>query len=119
MDYGVPPVLDGLSLSAAGAAALPVRVCAEHLTLLGATPGVQGARHDGDRGDPLPVGRLVLRSVSRAGGRSVPGARATCTIHWQPQDGQGLCAASTEALVQAVSGLMAVHGWDRGVPRRL
>jgi len=104
----VPPLLEGFAVRTRGHAALPARVCAEHLALL-------GARWDGGGEGPAPpgtAGTVELRPT-RAG---APGAAAVeCTLAWGAGEGD----AGGEAWAQAVSGLMSVHGRDRGEPRRL
>lgn len=42
-----------------------------------------------------------------------------CAISWYGPGGAGRRAPGSEATVQALSGLMEVHGWDGGAPRRL
>ena len=42
-----------------------------------------------------------------------------CAISWYGLAGAGRRAPGSEATVQALSGLMEVHGWDGGSPRRL
>lgn len=42
-----------------------------------------------------------------------------CTISWFGPAGASFPHRGSEATVQAISGMMAVHGWDSGYPRRL
>jgi CoA:oxalate CoA-transferase len=82
---------------------LPGRVCAEHLALLGArwSPSDSGAGEDD----------VLLLRPERG---PAAGAAVACVLPWIPGE-----AGGSEARVQALSGMMAVHGLDEGVPRRL
>src|ERR1700730_6056325 len=91
----VPRMLNGLELTGTSDATAST-VCADHLAVLGALP-----RLDTD-GDAATVGRLALRAT---------GSDVSFTIRWLPP--------AAETVAQAVSGLMAVHGRDHGVPKRL
>ncbi|HEX6042037.1 CoA transferase [Longimicrobium sp.] len=103
MDAGVPPLLDGWVLATRGDPALPVRVCAEHLALLGARWGpAEGGAGEADA--------LSLRPERGP----AAGPPIACALPWIPGGDDG-----GEVRVQALSGLMAVHGRDGGVPRRL
>ena len=93
-----PGILNGLELASTGLEARATAVCASHLAMLGARPSLDIT------GDAVASGRLALRGN---------GLDVTCAIDWLP------ATPGTEAVVQATSGLMAVHGRDRGVPRRL
>jgi CoA:oxalate CoA-transferase len=96
-----PAPLEGLRLSAR-AIGVAGRVCAEHLTRLGACPS--------ETGEWARAGELAVWS-EETGQDGV-----TCSIRWHPSD-QDLPA--TEATIQAVSGLMGVHGREALRPRRL
>ncbi|HEX6747352.1 MAG TPA: CoA transferase [Longimicrobium sp.] len=101
----VPPLLGDLAVAAAGDA-LPARICAAHLARLGAR------REERAGGDPALAGELEVRPT--AGGEGV-----RCTLRWAPPAPGDGPEPRSEPLVQAVSGVMAVHGRDRGRPRRL
>lgn len=109
----VPLPLSGLLMNANGNAPLPIAICAEHLALLGVRwgPPSRGKGHI----DPHAAGELALQSASVVGD-GIDGS-IDCTIYWgnphQP------LAQGNEVLIQALSGLMAVHGRDQRVPRRL
>jgi CoA:oxalate CoA-transferase len=100
---GVPPLLGGFAV--AGGGALPGRICAAHLARLGAR--VEAGRPGSD---PSLAGEVELRPEA--------GEALRCTLRWAPAS-CGAAAPGSEPLVQAVSGMMAVHGRDRGRPRRL
>lgn len=104
MDAGVPPLLDGWVVSTREDPALPARVCAGHLAVLGARWGPEEGGGEGQDA-------LWLRPERDAS----PGAGVACALPWVPREADG----GGEARVQALSGLMAVHGRDAGVPRRL
>src|SRR5262249_29168327 len=110
----VPPLLDGLAVRLTGNAALPVSVCAEHLALLGAareTVGTGGA-------DRSRAGHLSLRPTGHQGALRA-GEEIECAIGWLlPSRGEP-DLPGCEAVVQALTGLMAVHGRDQSIPRRL
>jgi len=81
-------------------AALPNAVAAKHMELLGI------AVEKEDRLHPAEELRVCGEGASSKG--------AACRIEWQPGGVPG-----AEATTQAISGLMEVHGRDRGMPRRL
>ncbi|HKT03832.1 MAG TPA: CoA transferase, partial [Rugosimonospora sp.] len=83
--------LDGYTVAAAPG---PAARCAAHLATLGATPATSTI----DGGPALTL---------RAGGHRLDGY-----IDWHP------APAGAETVVQALTGLMAAHGRDPGVPRR-
>ena len=115
MAGGVPPFLDGFTISTRGDPGLPGRVCAEHLAMLGARWGPE----DAGPAAPGAAGELALRPGPR-GAASAASGGIECAIHWLPPGAGGAGPpGGSETLVQAVSGLMAAHGRDRGVPRRL
>lgn len=104
MEAGVPPLLDGWVLTTRDDPGLPVRTCAEHLALLGARWGPAG-------GGARDADSLFLRPERDP----AAGAAVACALPWLPGGG----GDGSEVRVQALSGLMAVHGRDAGVPRRL
>jgi CoA:oxalate CoA-transferase len=59
--------------------------------------------------------RRRLRPVFETTG----GPSVDCAISWYGAAGAGRRAPGSKATVQALSGLMEVHGWDGGAPRRL
>ncbi|HEU4322739.1 MAG TPA: CoA transferase [Roseiflexaceae bacterium] len=96
-----PAALRGLVVTAAPDAGLPVQVCAEHLALLGAS-------------------RVPAAQRCSAGTLAVSGEQGTleCAVSWLGQ-ATGAVQLRGEALIQAASGLMGVHGRDRRQPQRL
>jgi crotonobetainyl-CoA:carnitine CoA-transferase CaiB-like acyl-CoA transferase len=100
------PILAGLTVATSADAELPARTCAEHLTRLGACLAVGRHRSLSEIG-PGTVGRLVIHAPEDDA--------LDCTIRW---DGVAQ-REGTEAIVQALAGLMTVHGRDAGRPRRL
>ncbi len=84
------------------------RVALRHLINLGATPG---AAHTGTRppaqGDLLTLGRYASPAEQPL---------LSCRIDWACPGGTPLMDETT---VQAATGLMAVHGRNRGTPRRI
>lgn len=109
MPGGAPPLLDGWVAGTGAGPPLPVRVCAEHLAMLGARWGPDEGGPDG--GDDA----LSLRPDLH-GPRAAP---VRCTLPWLPPGADGAGSAASDVQVQALSGLMAVHGRGGGVPRRL
>jgi crotonobetainyl-CoA:carnitine CoA-transferase CaiB-like acyl-CoA transferase len=109
--HGAPAVLAGTAVAAGGQPALATAVCAEHLAWLGA------------RSEP----RLHLNSSGEVRLREEgPGTRppgwdgpVECGIRWLGPGQTEWESAGSEATLQAISGLMGVHGRDVGVPRRL
>ncbi len=116
---GIPPLLDGLMMTARGNAQLPIAICAEHLALLGIRqePERPGAKRD----DPEPhvVGELALRPTSAVDDGSPTADGIDCIIHWENPNQPEPLVHGSEALIQALSGLMAIHGRDQRIPRRL
>jgi CoA:oxalate CoA-transferase len=99
-------VLDGFTITTEQKSILPARVCAQHLSALGA----QVEQNDCSAGGGEQILRLSSTETS-------PLARAVdCAIAWHPNHRE---QPGNEALIQAISGLMAVHGRDRSTPRRL
>jgi CoA:oxalate CoA-transferase len=92
----VPRILGGVELTGIGSDTTASTVCADHLVALGALPS------PGADSDPAAADRLALRA---------PGSELNLAIGWLPP--------VAETVAQAMSGLMAVHGRDYGVPRRL
>ena len=92
----IPRMLDGVELTGTDGNTTASAVCADHLAALGdlLSPGT-----DGDQGTADPLARRAR------------GSEISLTIGWLPP--------VAETVAQAVSGLMAVHGRDYGVPRRL
>lgn len=108
-----PRVLSGFTATVHGGNALPLQVCAEHLALLGAEVRMDGRQRVADR-----VGDLAVRR--RASGRSTPPASGVdCAIHWLAAGADRPPTHGSEIVVQALSGLMGVHGRDGQTPRRL
>jgi crotonobetainyl-CoA:carnitine CoA-transferase CaiB-like acyl-CoA transferase len=89
--------------------ALALGTCARRLAPLGATPS-----HGLDE-DPPGAGRLVLDWEE---GPGAGGPDLEVELSWFGPATMGDRRGS-EAVIQAVSGLMAVHGRDAGGPRRL
>ncbi len=66
---------------------------------------------------PLKVALKQLEFCGRTiATQGTPGIE--CDLSWRPQTSQ-VRSADTEATIQAVSGLMAVHGREAGLPRRV
>jgi len=86
-------------------AELPSAICAEHLCLLGA----REMQHAGN-------GRLELHPPSDSSSDDASAEVLSCVVSWTPFEQR---TAVDEAIIQASSGLMAVHGRERGIPRRL
>ncbi len=103
MRESAPAVLGGLVVGAAVDAGLPLRVCVEHLALLGAAWAPAAPRGDG---------HLTIRAADGEEGA------LDCAVGWQGRAG-GADELRGEALIQAASGLMGVHGRDSGQAQRL
>jgi len=95
----MPLPLSGWTVSVSPDATKPVAICAQHMWLLGAT-----RRRDDDDSS----------QVALTPPRAEPAVR--CTIPWSTPDAS---REWNESMVQAASGLMAVHAGERGSPRRL
>jgi CoA:oxalate CoA-transferase len=93
-------MLSGYSVSGSDRASLPLRIAARHLRALGATNA--GVAPDCDLLVASDPGKETLRCSVAAWNDAPLGD-----------------ADEGEAIVQAISGLMAVHGRDQGRPRRL
>ena len=118
MADGVPPLLAGFQVSTHGDPGLPTRTCAEHLAVLGARwlPDEPGGA--GDRPGSAADGELTVAPGERAAALPPGAGEIECAVRWFPGTGApGL--PQSEVGVQAVSGLMAVHGRDARLPRRL
>jgi len=99
-------ILAGYVVSESDRAPLPIRVARRHLLALGATLS------DNLAGQMAHSDLLVAHSSAR----SKDALRCSLVACNDTQcDDERAC----EAIVQAISGLMAVHGRDRGRPRRL
>src|SRR5262245_35372589 len=114
----VPAVLSDLTVTTAAEAALPVQVCAEHLALLGAQRDLAHAAGPRNGADPLLAGMLALHPTSGGNGLA-PGQPLDCALRWQPPHRRQPALPGSEAIIQALSGLMGVHGRDRLMPQRL
>ncbi|HET7463886.1 MAG TPA: CoA transferase [Longimicrobium sp.] len=108
---GVAPLLDGFGVRFAGGGA--ARICAGHLALLGADPEAMPSADDDSAGR---AGHVTLTPLP---GRDSAGGPIECVIHWAPPASAAGPALRGEAVIQAVSGMMEVHGRDRGHPARL
>ena len=102
-------LLDGLKVTTEKDPILPVHVCAQHLSALGATVEQEQEACSNRQGEQ------VLR-MSSIGDRFPTAGDVDCSIAWNPNRRE---QSGNEALIQAISGLMAVHGRDRSIPRRL
>ena len=116
---GVPPLLEGLMVTARGSTQLPIAICAEHLILLGARREAGRPGREKNDVDPHEVGKLALRPTCAVGDGSPATGGIDCTIHWGNPSRPEPLAQGAEILIQALSGLMAVHGRDQRTPRRL
>lgn len=103
-------LLDSFSLTFREREPLPLRVCVDHLSLLGARPVVTPGEDHPERE------RLPLRLTLQSNPHSPDAGSIDCLVNWLPEEPSLPC---DEALIQALSGLMAIHGKDGGVPRRL
>jgi crotonobetainyl-CoA:carnitine CoA-transferase CaiB-like acyl-CoA transferase len=99
-------ILTGCVVSESDRAPLPIRIAGRHLRALGAT-------RSGDLAGEAPHSDLLVAQSSAGRTESLRCSLAA----WD--DTQLDDERSGEAIVQAISGLMAVHGRDRGRPRRL
>ncbi|MEU1630608.1 CoA transferase [Streptomyces sp. NPDC020096] len=88
------------------------RVALRHLIDLGATPGAARAgRNASADGELVTVSRSCTQQTAR-----VEQPLVSCRIGWACSGGAPLVDETT---VQAATGLMAVHGRNRGTPRRI
>jgi CoA:oxalate CoA-transferase len=93
--------LAGWTVAVPRTAPRSVAVCADHLRLL-------GAREAGG----TDIGRLVVHPPDEG----KPADPLSCALAWTPL---GAPRGTDEAIIQATSGLMAVHGGESRTPRRL
>lgn len=91
---------------------LAVRTCARRLAPLGASCS------SGIDDDPSGAAGMVLDWTDRGVGLEDPGRDLEVDLSWFGPATMGGRAGS-EAVIQGMSGLMAVHGRDAGGPRRL
>ena len=87
-----------------------------HLSMLGAS--TRHALLSGGHERPAD-GAMASACTRIAAGPTQRPRGSFCTIGWSGPDCGGGDAAACEAEIQAISGMMAVHGRDAGVPRRL
>src|SRR5689334_18950609 len=104
----VSQILDGLTITTDGDAALPLQICAEHLALLGAHRAPQQPNHEQVGIDCDLAGALTLQPQRRHDEAALMD-EVNCTIRWQGTNAQAPQLLGSEVLVQAISGLMAVH----------
>lgn len=116
---GLPRLLDGFELTTESNAGMPTKICAEHLSLLGVGWKAEPIDKERDGTGAVSVGKLVLRRKREIAGGSTPASEIECIVGWQRPDRHKVDIASGEAIIQAVSGLMGVHGRDCLVPRRI
>ena len=99
-----------------GGPAVPVQTCTRRLAALGATtaatPPRAPARSPDRGGHALELG-LTAGHLTGAPGR------LDCRVSWHGPAGLARDRPASEATVQALCGLMEVHGRDSGRPRRL
>lgn len=98
-DHALP--LAGWTVATPRAAPRCIALCAEHLRLLGAREAVH-----------TDIGRLVVHPPDEEACEEP----VLCTVPWTPLDAP---RGADEAIIQATSGLMAVHGGESRAPRRL
>lgn len=96
-----------------GGAVMASQMCAWHLSMLGVR--TTGASAAPGTGEPR---RLIVRDRAKAPSSS-DAEPLVCGIHDGFPAEEGDRRLIDEATVQAASGLMAVHGRDRGGPRRI
>lgn len=97
--------------------ALAVRTAARRLAPLGARSASPAEGSSGGDGEELDlVWDVVWEGLAP---RSSAPAQTTCTISWHGPARFGPGRPGSEAAIQALSGLMQVHGQDRERPRRL
>jgi crotonobetainyl-CoA:carnitine CoA-transferase CaiB-like acyl-CoA transferase len=98
------PLLAGVEVMAPETPSSAVAQCVRHLRLLGATPNLHSS------------GGITRDTVHI---RTGDGDNVAAAIEWPPSAPDTGGARWREMTLQATSGLMAVHGWDAGRPRRL
>jgi CoA:oxalate CoA-transferase len=112
-------VLDGWQVTANGKVELPARVCAEHLAMLGASWDTEHNDATRDGINAHLAGHLVIRSEPGGEARSPLHEGVDCAIGWQSSAMGDPKPLGAELVIQALSGLMAVHGREQRFPRRL
>lgn len=117
-------LLEDFTIITDGSAELPVRVCAQHLAMLGARWERRQASQQSEGLHRHLAGKLSLRrrfnrhDRPRVDDGDGP-TSVDCSIRWQNPRPKPLSRDTDEVMVQALSGLMAVHGRDQHIPRRL
>jgi CoA:oxalate CoA-transferase len=106
--HGLPTLLNDFTLEARGSE-LSVETCARRLAMLGAVPERTEVT------DNQPQLRLASKWNGVHSGRD----ELFCKIRWGSEKQDERTTPRTESLVQAITGLMEVHGRDSGKPRRL
>jgi len=118
-ERNAPRVLAGFAATVHGQPALPLQVCAAHLALLGAETRCAGDGNGEAAGrEPLVVGNLAVHR-RRGGKGAAPAIGTDCLVRWLGSSAGRSPAFGSEAIVQALSGLMGLHGRDRRAPRRI
>ncbi len=113
----LPPILKNWTVNAGRDIPLPARICAEHLELLGAR-WKTSAHKDEIRSSVSPASKLSIRRKLGGTKGHFSEQEINCRIAWLNLDNlEGL--GGNETLIQAISGLMEVHGRDNNMPRRL
>ena len=115
---GIPPLPYRLAIIGKHGIELPIEVCAEHLTLLGASSESEHLGEDRNSLTTSQTGSIVLRPPSRDAATS-SGDELHCALNWQRANGRDQKTFSAEPVVQALSGLMEVNGREGRKPRRL
>lgn len=95
-------ILSAYKVSASDTAPLPLRIAGKHLRALGATPSADSGGE--------PASNCLI-----AHGADVKEAVRVSLDYWDGEQADD----EAEAIAQAASGLMSVHGRDQGRPRRL
>lgn len=111
-------MLAGFAATVSGRASLPTQICAAHLALLGAAVRPDARRGEALDANPLVAGELALRPRSGRRRSALRASGLDCTLRWYLPSARPP-APGSEAVIQALSGLMSVHGRDRQAPRRL
>jgi CoA:oxalate CoA-transferase len=116
----VPPVLENWTVHTGFDIPLPARICAEHLEFLGAAWKTSAHHKEEIRSNVSPAGKLSIRPKIRSTKEHLSEQEINCTIEWLGPDNPEVHAlGGNEAIIQAISGLMEVHGRDNNLPRRL
>jgi crotonobetainyl-CoA:carnitine CoA-transferase CaiB-like acyl-CoA transferase len=114
-----PPILENWTVSTGDDIPLPARICAEHLVLLGAKWKTSTHKEE-IRSKSLSAGKLSIRPKMASRKEHFVKQETHCTIEWPNLNNPELQAlGGNEAIIQAISGLMQVHGRDHYMPRRL